>query len=210
MNTLIPEKSVDERLLQLDMLFLCEGGQAQGCISAQLEHRTSRPCQDVKKSVSKHEHRCLTSLRISVVWGRMLFKNLLPLRKTDLILPPGSCFFIILAASNKTAKSLQDTVYENLKLLKAEGGKIRASSEGSRPKDMAEITIELANSYPPVRRAEEEKPKQRAAVRPLLWVWVQSTAVAVVWKQLLLAHTDTEITTITTLRSGIGHSEGCN
>lgn len=39
-------------------------------------------------------------------------------------------------------------------------------------------------------------------MQQLLWIWqVQSTEVAAVWKQLLLAHMDTEITTITTVGS---------
>lgn len=80
---------------------------------------------------------------------------------------------------------------------------IRPSFEGSRPKDRAEITIKLANSYQTsltVQQAEEENPKQQAAVQQLLCIWcVQSTTVAVVWKQILLAHTDAETTTITIL-----------
>lgn len=49
--------------------------------------------------------------------------------------------------SDKTAQDLQHIVYEALKVLRDQSAKISGCSERSRPKDVAEITIKVANSY---------------------------------------------------------------
>lgn len=110
---------------------------------------------------------------------------------------------LLWTASDETAQNLQDNVYDCLKTVESWGWWDKSLLWRIKARDMAEITIKLANSYQTsLRRAEEEKLKQAAAVQQLPWVWcVQSTTEAVVWKQLLLAHIDTEIITITTLWS---------
>ena len=70
-------------------------------------------------------------------------------------------YFLLWTASDRNSQKTYKTAFMIvLKLLKAGGGEISVSSEGSRPKFTAEITIKLANSY----RGE------RAAVQQLLWV----------------------------------------
>ena len=53
-------------------------------------------------------------------------------------------------------------------------------------------------------KQRKKKPKQQSTMQQPSWVWwVQSATVTVVWIQLLLAQSDTEIKAITTFSSRI-------